>query len=76
MRERFRRDLPDEVRQRLQLDRWQEPLVRQTYLGALLGVFEDLLAQFDWEEVSLDEGFRRVDGLSFWNDLIHLSGTA
>ena len=79
MRERFRRNLPDHQRRRLQLDRWHEPLVRRTYLQAFLIAFEDLLAQFAWEEISLTPEVRMtaIDYIGQYNlgpqDAVHLA---
>jgi predicted nucleic acid-binding protein len=106
----FRASLPLETQQQFRLDRWQQPLIRQTYMRGFLRYLEDLLDQFVWIAIpftgqvqatalqqmmhynlgsedavhlasateaqvldlaSLDSGFRRVDGLSLWNDLIH-----
>jgi predicted nucleic acid-binding protein len=110
MRENFRSNLPPELWRRYRLHRWNEPLVRQAYLQALIKTFESVLTQFKWAEVSLtpairiaairamgqhnlgsqdavhlvsarhaglsdlaslDERYRRVDGLNLWNDRIH-----
>lgn len=111
---RFRQRLPATHQRQFRLDRWEEPDVRAAYLQMVIGTIEDLLAPFDWHEISVtpgifraavqllatynlgcqdaihlacmrhvgiadlvsfDEGFRRVDGMYLWNDLIHLPRT-
>jgi len=50
-RDDFRRRLPQEIRQRFQLDGWSDPAVRQQYLQEHVRALEELLAQFEWLEV-------------------------
>jgi len=112
-RERFRQNLPEPIRRRFRLGRWQEAPVRATYLAALIGEFERLLGYYEYEVMpisaqvrdlalthmarhalgsqdavhlasaalagvpdfaSLDDAFRRVDGLLLWNDRVHGAG--
>ena len=108
----FRDALPVATHRQFQLDKWDDPTVREVYVVTFLGHFQALLDQFGWQEVfvtldvrrqalrlnaqynlgphdaahlacaqeagvidlaSFDKGFRRVEGLYLWNDLIHRS---
>jgi predicted nucleic acid-binding protein len=109
-RERFRRNLSDDLQRQLRVRRWNEPLVRQAYIRSFVRRLEAVLTQFTWIEIDLtpeirrrafdyiaqynlsgqdaihlaralnagvtdlasfDGGFRRVEGVHLWNDLIH-----
>jgi predicted nucleic acid-binding protein len=109
-RQQWRDRLPPGVQQQFQLHHWQQSLVRQHYVQWMVGRLEEILAPFEWAEVSinrsirtlavqymgeyalrgqdathlaamayagvydlasLDEKFRKVDGLHLWNDRIH-----
>jgi predicted nucleic acid-binding protein len=52
-RESFRAALPPDLTDSLQVSRWQESLVRQTYIQAFLGLLEAFLAQFEIVEIPL-----------------------
>lgn len=59
IKERFWTRLPDEVQRRYQLRYWQRVGVRRVYIGSMLSAFDDALAQFAWDEVTLTPDIRR-----------------
>ncbi len=52
-RQNFRDALPVDWRQRYQLDRWQDLVVRRRYFAAWLGLLEDLISRFERNEVAV-----------------------
>lgn len=78
-KERFRVRLPDDIRRRFPVRRWQHAAVRRTYIDFMLGVLEEALAQFVWDEVALTPAIRReaVEQMANYNlrpqDAVHLA---
>ena len=109
-REDFRNRWPPGDYARFDLGRWGDAQIRERYIQTLYQTLEDLLAPFEWNEISVtpdvrvtagrfmaqyalksldalhlacmahlgirdlasfDDGFRNVDWLYLWNDLIH-----
>jgi predicted nucleic acid-binding protein len=75
----FRNALPAEWQQEYQLNRWQNPWVRQRYFQAWLGLLDGLLAQFEWIELAITPAVRvrALDYVSIYNlkpqDAAHLA---
>lgn len=79
-KERVRGALPANIQEQLQLDRWHvDAGVRANYVRMMVGLLDNLLAHFDYEEVALNKSIR-LQALEYMaqyncdgNDAIHLA---
>lgn len=59
LKPQFRARLPREWHQRFGLARWQDATIRRAYIEFMLGIFDDALASFTWNEIPLTPDIRR-----------------
>lgn len=59
-REQYRLSLPPSIRQQYRLDQWHSQDVRNQYIQELIQTVEDILAPFEWVEISVTPDIFRV----------------
>lgn len=52
-REQYRLSLPPQVQQEHRFHQWDRPDVRHGYIQAIIEMIEDILAPFEWTEISV-----------------------